>query len=90
VKALKVRVEGRVQGVCFRHYTQLEANRLGINGWVRNCADGSVEALICGDEAQLEAMLAWLKHGPSSAVVSQTHVEPANPEQLLSGFHITL
>ncbi|MES0371348.1 MAG: acylphosphatase [Mariprofundaceae bacterium] len=89
MKALIVRVEGRVQGVGFRYYTEQEANRLGIHGWVRNCSDNSVEALICGPEPQLNTMLAWLKHGPPSAVVTQTHIEPANPDPLPTGFNIT-
>jgi len=88
-KAYRVRIEGRVQGVCFRYYTEQEANRLGITGWVRNCSDGSVEALICGDEQPLQMMLAWLKHGPSSAVVSQTKVEPITAEPIPTSFRIT-
>lgn len=79
---LIVRVEGRVQGVFFRHHTREEALRLGIGGWVRNCPDGSVEALICGSEAQLQAMVAWLEHGPPTAHVtaistSETDIDPA-------------
>lgn len=89
MKAYKVRVEGRVQGVCFRHYTHEKANELGISGWVRNCSDGSVEALICGDDAQLDTMLSWLRHGPSSAVVTNTDIEPVEPETGASGFRIT-
>ena len=89
MKAVKVRIEGRVQGVCFRHYTQQEANRLGITGWVRNLNDGSVETLICGDETQLNTMLAWLRHGPSAAVVSNTHIEPAAASSPSTGFQIT-
>jgi len=89
MKAYRVRIEGRVQGVGFRYYTELEANRLGINGWVRNCEDGSVETLICGDETQLNTMLAWLKHGPPSAMVSDTHVEPIDSGLASTGFKIT-
>lgn len=89
MKAYKVRVEGRVQGVCFRHYTHEKANELGISGWVRNCSDGSVEALICGDDDQLNTMLAWLRHGPSSASVAQTTVETICLESELQGFSIS-
>ncbi len=89
MKAYRVRVEGRVQGVCFRYYTAQEADRLGITGWVRNCSDGSVEALICGDDQQLQMMLAWLKHGPPSAVVSNTEAEPTISEPRPADFHIT-
>jgi acylphosphatase len=89
IRAYRVRVEGRVQGVCFRHYTREKATQLGITGWVRNCPDGSVETLICGPETQLNTMLAWLKHGPSAAVVAQIHIEPANLDPILTGFDIT-
>ena len=89
MKAYRVQIEGRVQGICFRHYTQQEANRLDISGWVRNCEDGSVEALICGNDNQLNAMLTWLRHGPSSARVSATRVEPAEASSLSTGFRIT-
>ncbi len=74
--SFKVHIQGRVQGVGFRYYTEREAIRLGITGWVRNCVDGSVEALICGEEQQTQAMLAWLKHGPPSADVSHVAMEP--------------
>ncbi len=84
-----VRVEGRVQGVCFRHYTQETANRLGISGWVRNCSDGSVETLIHGPDEAVNLMLDWLKHGPSSAVVSHIQVNQAEDTPLPSGFRIT-
>lgn len=89
MKAYRVRVEGKVQGVGFRYYTEQEANRLGISGWVRNCKDGSVETLICGNENQLNTMLAWLRHGPSSAIVNNTHVESADTSSAPSGFQIT-
>jgi len=89
MSTLIVRVEGRVQGVCFRHYTQQTANRLGINGWVRNCSDGAVEALIHGPDEAVKQMVAWLRHGPSSAVVSRIQTTPADDEVLPSGFKIT-
>ena len=89
MKGYKVRIEGRVQGVGFRYYTQAEANRLGITGWVRNLSDGSVETLICGNEAELNTMLAWLKHGPSSAVVSHVEIEAVERFPTSNEFQIT-
>jgi len=70
VRCLHIQITGRVQGVCFRYCTQQEANRLGINGWVRNLSDGSVEVLACGVNSQLARMQAWLTHGPDNAQVS--------------------
>jgi len=68
-----VRIQGRVQGVGFRYYTQIEARRLGICGWVRNQPDGSVEVLIGGNSEQVEALKQWLRHGPGYAQVR--HIE---------------
>lgn len=84
-----VRVRGRVQGVFFRYHCKQEALRLGVEGWVRNCPDGSVEALICGNEKQLAAMRNWLSHGPQLADVEEIQVESC-PEtgSGLQGFSI--
>ena len=70
----KVHLCGRVQGVAFRHYTKQTADRLGITGWVRNCPDGSVEAVICGGHEQLAQMQAWLSEGPALAEVTSMQV----------------
>ncbi|MFQ5345305.1 MAG: acylphosphatase [Mariprofundus sp.] len=70
---LRVIIQGRVQGVGFRYYTQMEARKLGITGWVRNHADGSVEACIRGEHESLAAMQAWLRQGPGLAHVE--HIE---------------
>ena len=66
-----VQISGRVQGVGFRYATQREARRLGLDGWVRNCADGSVEAQICGSIDSIQHMLEWLRTGPATAHVTQ-------------------
>jgi acylphosphatase len=64
-----LRIRGRVQGVGFRMYMQHEAQRLGVNGWVRNRHDGSVEATVQGEPDAVEAVIAWARHGPPSARV---------------------
>jgi len=89
MKTYRVHIEGCVQGVGFRYDTQEKASQLEIQGWVRNCSDGTVETLIYGRENQLNAMLEWLKHGPSSAKVSQIHIQAIHTEQAPSGFTIT-
>ena len=67
-QCIKARVYGRVQGVGFRYSTQAQAQQLGLTGYARNLDDGIVEVLACGDNAQLEQLLAWLKAGgPRSA-----------------------
>ena len=68
-----------VQGVGFRYYAQAEARRLGLAGYVRNRADGTVEAELEGDAASVWAMLAWLQHGPPSARVEAVDVTTIPP-----------
>ncbi len=74
IKTINVRISGRVQGVFFRHYTKLKADSLGLNGWVRNRNDGSVEALISGTEEHISKMIQWLHHGPNSAIVKELDI----------------
>lgn len=69
--ARKYAVIGRVQGVGFRFFAENWANRLGLSGYVKNCADGSVEAYAIGDSAALEEFKTRLKEGPRSARVDQ-------------------
>jgi acylphosphatase len=67
-------IRGLVQGVGFRHAARSEAGRLGLRGWVRNCADGSVEAVALGDDMQLEALERWARRGPPAARVESVDV----------------
>ena len=78
--ARRVRVTGRVQGVFFRAWAQSQAVELGVNGWVRNCGDGSVEAYLEGDEAAVKALIQRIRQGPPSAEVTDVEVEEASPE----------
>ncbi len=70
VKAVRVRILGRVQGVGFRYWTVDEASRRDLDGWVRNRSDGSVEAVFAGPPRNVDGMLAACGDGPSSAVVN--------------------
>lgn len=67
-------ISGRVQGVGFRYWARGEADRLGVRGWVRNRADGSVEAEIEGDPAAVSELLEALSRGPSFAAVDDVTV----------------
>ncbi|MDT8442504.1 MAG: acylphosphatase [Desulfuromonadales bacterium] len=64
-----LRIAGRVQGVFFRQSTRETARRLGLTGWVRNCRDGSVEALFEGDTAAVQQAIDWCRRGPPAARV---------------------
>jgi acylphosphatase len=75
----RVLVSGRVQGVWFRESTRREASALGLSGWVRNLPDGRVEAHFEGDEAAVEAAIAFVRRGPEHARVSDVAVEPCAP-----------
>jgi acylphosphatase len=77
--ARRVFISGRVQGVGFRYWMIGEAERLGLTGWVRNLRDGTVEALIEGDEAAVEEMLRLCRRGPPGAQVGGVLAEPAKP-----------
>jgi acylphosphatase len=70
-------IRGRVQGVFFRESMRHKAVELGIHGWVRNCADGSVEAVIQGTAPAVEAMIAWARRGPDRARVDRLEISDA-------------
>lgn len=73
--SVRVVIRGRVQGVGFRAWTAAEARRHGLAGWVRNRADGSVEAVFQGAPDELGAMLAACRHGPAHARVESVDQE---------------
>lgn len=79
--AFRVRVTGLVQGVWFRGWTKREAVRLGLAGWVRNEADGSVCALISGPEPRISEMLRAFWKGPRYSHVESVMHEPAEPSE---------
>ena len=75
--ARRLVVEGRVQGVSYRDWTLRKARAFGLDGWVRNRADGSVEILLCGPERAVADMIAACRRGPPLARVDGVRVAPA-------------
>lgn len=73
-------VSGLVQGVGFRMYMQRKARELGVTGWVRNRRDGGVEAVIQGSAEAVEALIAWARRGPPSAVVAEVRIAEGTGE----------
>jgi len=74
VKTVTVKIEGRVQGVYYRAWTEQTASRLGLDGWVRNRRDGSVEAVFSGAASQVDEMLRRCADGPPDAKVSKVTI----------------
>ena len=75
VVAAEVVVSGRVQGVCYRVFTQEAALDLGLGGWVRNLPDGRVEAQVEGPRGQIEKLLNLLRTGPPRALVTDLKID---------------
>ena len=82
LKHWNIKVTGKVQGVWYRANTLETAQQLGLKGFVMNKEDGSVFIEAEGEEAKLEALLAWCKQGPENAIVSEVTVEDRD----LTGF----
>jgi len=82
-------VFGRVQGVWYRSSTRDRARQLGLSGWVRNCEDGSVEAVACGPPESLDAFKSWLRQGPSAARVDRIEEAEARDPPPEGEFHVT-
>ena len=77
-------VRGRVQGVFFRVSAQEVADSLNLQGWARNCSDGSVEILAQGDPKKLDKFIEWCRKGPASASVTQVDLDWVMPEETQS------
>lgn len=70
----RLAIRGRVQGVWYRESMRIEAERLGVTGWVRNRMDGSVEAVVQGRPEAVDALVRWAHHGPERAQVTGVEV----------------
>jgi acylphosphatase len=77
VTSIRLRIQGRVQGVWYRGWAAGQARELGLSGWVRNRQDGSVEALISGPETRVRTMIERCYRGPPAARVDRVLEEPA-------------
>ncbi len=82
----RLTISGRVQGVGYRDWTITTARRLGLTGWVRNRADGAVEALIVGDDQSVGEMIDACRRGPPAARVDNVDIEPVDLDVLPQGF----
>lgn len=87
--AKRLIVSGLVQGVGFRYSLAGRAEARGVAGWVRNRPDGSVEAVLEGDDAEVEALVDWCRAGPRGARVDRVEVRDEEPSGL-RGFAISV
>jgi acylphosphatase len=85
---VRLKIAGRVQGVYYRASAVQEAQKLGLTGWVMNCRDGSVEAVVEGAKPKLEELIAWCQQGPDGARVTQVDIRWETPENNFYGFSI--
>ena len=74
ITRVQLLIEGRVQGVCYRAFTQNQAIKLGLNGWVRNMYDGRVEAVLEGQRELIEQAILACRNGPSGARVTDVDI----------------
>jgi acylphosphatase len=80
MRCVRLRITGRVQGVGYRAWAIAAAARLGLRGWVRNRADGSVEALVIGGDDAVAAMIEAARGGPFAARVTEIAVSEADDD----------
>lgn len=84
--SLRLRIEGFVQAVGYRHFAIEEARRLNLDGWIRNRGDGTVEALVSGPTKDVEAFVAACARGPNGSQVKSIDMHNAEPPEE-EGFH---
>lgn len=78
-RAVRLRIAGRVQGVGYREFVRREAEARGLEGWVRNRRDTTVEALVCGASASIDDLIAACWRGPPASRVADITLEPPDP-----------
>ena len=81
-------IEGKVHGVFFRDSARRKALELGLNGWIKNNSDGSVEAVIDGEEHKVREMIAWCHEGPPAANVTKVTITEEDHMESFSSFSI--
>jgi len=86
---VRLRIEGRVQGIFFRYSAVEEAVRLRLRGWVRNCPDGSVEVVAEGQKKKIEDLIRWCRHGPPGAHVHNVRIQWEDYRGEFKTFRIT-
>jgi acylphosphatase len=86
MKRVRILVEGRLQGINFRYYTQQQAQKLGLTGFVRHLSDGRIEIDAQGDDESIETLLAWCQEGPQSSHLKSILFRYDEPSEHTSDF----
>lgn len=85
---VRLLISGKVQGVFFRKSAKIEAEKLGITGWIKNLDDGTVEATVSGEEGRLKEFVVWCKKGPPFAGVKKVDEDWSDEENNWETFEI--
>lgn len=88
MKRVKINVQGKVQGVCFRRFTLSKAKELALTGYVSNCDDGTVTVLVQGAYPAVDSLIEWCHQGPPHADVSAVLVEEDDADEIYLDFSI--
>ena len=88
MKRVSTKIHGFVQHVGFRNFVRKNAEKLGITGWVKNNFDGTVEALLEGDDNTISELIEKCKKGPLLALVEKVEVMEQEPKKEFEEFHI--
>ena len=84
----EIEIQGKVQGVGYRHFATVKASELGIEGWVKNSSNGSVIVRAQGDKQAVQTFIDYLRRGPSSARVDDLSASELNGTGEYSGFNV--
>ncbi len=90
MQTVELIIKGKVQGVGFRYFAKKKADELGITGWIKNEQDGTVKAVICGNEPQISAFVDWCRKGPAHALVTQVEMRERREDCKLQEFSIII
>lgn len=88
IKRAHIFVEGKVQGVGFRYFTQTNAREMGLNGWVKNLSDGRVEAVFEGPKRKVSTMIEKCRKGPRAARVKNVNMQWEESDEKLDSFDV--
>lgn len=88
IKAYRLVISGDVQGVFYRHNAKKTADQLKIKGWIKNKQDGTVVALVQGEEGATKSFITWSNEGSPMSTVEDVELESVELDQKLVGFEI--